>query len=84
MNSADRPESDYVPINCDIHSQYELACLRRRPVRLMWTAGNIVYDQVVVPIDVQTVSHSEFLLIRLAAGTEERIRLDHIRRMSPA
>ena len=75
-------DSNYVPIDCDTHSQYELACLRRKPVHLTWIAENVVYEQEVVPLDVRTESHAEYLIVRLASTEERRIRLDHIRRMA--
>jgi len=53
-------------------------------VRLTWISQNIVYDQVIVPIDVRTEAHAEYLIVRLASGEEKPIRLDHIRRMNPA
>lgn len=83
-NSPEMPDTCYVPIHCDVHSQYELACLKRRPVHLTWISQNIVYDQVIVPIDVRTEAHAEYLIVRLASGEEKPIRLDHIRRMNPA
>ena len=84
MNNPDATDSKYVPIDCDIHSQYELACIRRRPVRLTWVVGNVVYDQVVTPIDLQTVAHAEFLVVKLAGDATQRVRLDHIRHMVSA
>jgi len=77
------PEPNYVPVDCDMHSRYELACLRRKPVHLTWIAENVVYDQSVIPLDVRTESHAEYLIVRLASAEERRIRLDHIRRMTP-
>jgi Rho-binding antiterminator len=71
--------TDYQPIACDLYSHYELAILRRRQLRLTWYEGNVVYDRVVKPLDLQTRNHAEYLIGRDADGAPVRIRLDRIR-----
>jgi hypothetical protein len=42
------------------------------------------YDQVVLPLDLKTAHHEEFLVCRTSLGETLTIRLDHIQRMEPA
>ncbi len=78
------PTTDYVPIACDLHSEYELAILHRRSLHLVWSDNNVIHDEVVLPLDLKTEHHEEFLLCRGKDGSTHRIRLDHIRRMKVA
>jgi Rho-binding antiterminator len=72
---------DYRPIACDLYSEYEFAILHRRRLRLTWAADNVIYTQVVRPLDLRTENKQEFLLCRTEAGEPLRIRLDRIRKM---
>ena len=74
----------YAPIACARYSQYEVAILHRQKLRLRWGEGNIVYEQTVLPLDLKTEHHEEFLICRDAKGTPHTIRLDRIRKMEPA
>ena len=76
--------TDYRPIACDLHSEYELAIVQRRKLRLTWIEDNVTYNQAVLPTDLQTINHEEFLACRLESGEQHRIRLDHIRSWTPA
>ncbi len=76
--------TNYVPIACDLHSEYELAILHRQPLHLVWSENNVIHDEVVLPLDLATEHHEEFLLCRSKSGATHRIRLDQIRRMKPA
>ncbi len=76
--------TDYVPIACSLHSEYELAILHRQPLHLIWTENNVIHDEVVLPLDLKTEHHEEFLLCRSKDGSMREIRLDHIRRMGTA
>ena len=50
----------HVPISCDLHSEYELAILRRQWLRLVWSdessAKNVIHDQIVLPLDLKTAN----------------------------
>lgn len=74
----------YVPISCDLHSEYELAILRRQRLRLVWADGNVLHDEVVLPLDLKTARHEEYLICHAKDDTLREIRLDHIRRMEAA
>jgi Rho-binding antiterminator len=75
---------DYRPIACDLYSEYELAILQRRRLRLIWSADNIIHSQVVRPLDLKTENKQEFLLCQTETGEALRIRLDQIRKMEVA
>ncbi len=79
MNS-DRVDSGYKPISCAHYDQYEIAILHGGKMRLTWQADNVVYDQVVTPLNLRTAHGEEYLLLRLASGETAEVRLDHIRR----
>ncbi len=66
--------SDYIPIDCDLYSRYELAILRRQRLLLSWRdAQSMVHLEVVQPRDLETLRGAEYLLAE-AKG----LRLDHI------
>jgi Rho-binding antiterminator len=70
--------SPYTPIDCDRYSEIELAVMQCRRVRLRWREGNIVHDRTVLPFDLETRHHEEFLIVQLPDTTRTTIRLDHI------
>lgn len=84
MNEPTKSTTDYRPVACDLHSQYELAIVQRRKLQLTWSEDNVTYNQAVFPTDLQTVNHEEFLVCRLDSGEPRRIRLDRIRSWTPA
>lgn len=73
----------YTPIDCDRHSELELAIMKRQRLRLRWAEGNVLHDEVVLPLDLQTRASQEFLTCRRGSGTLE-LRLDQIRHWEPA
>ncbi len=79
-----RNQNPYDPIACAHYSEYEVAILHRQKLHLRWHENNVHYDQVVLPLDLRTVNHEEFLICRAGSGETLTIRLDHIRRMAPA
>lgn len=84
MNPPTESPTDYRPIACDLHSEYELAIVRRRQLRLVWSEDNVTYNQAVLPTDLDTVNHEEFLTCRLESGEQRRICLDRIHSCTPA
>jgi Rho-binding antiterminator len=83
MTESDKREP-YAPINCDNYSEYELAIMHRQKLRLRWLEDNVVYEKTVLPLDLNTAQHEEFLICRDDGGTTHRIRLDHIHKMEAA
>lgn len=83
MTDSDKSDS-YAPIGCTRYSEYEVAILHRQKLHLRWREDNVFHDQVVLPVDLKTVNHEEFLICRGNTDQELRIRLDRIQRMEPA
>lgn len=78
---SDSTTTGYVPISCDLHSEYELAILRRQRLRLVWADGNVIHDEVVLPLDLKTTNGEEFLVCHTKNNVIQDIRLDRIRRI---
>jgi Rho-binding antiterminator len=71
--------TDYAPIDCGLHSQYELAVMQRQRLRLSWTTDNLpVMACTVIPEDIFTRAGQEFLQVRDEKDREHIIRLDRI------
>ena len=71
--------SDYTPISCALHSEYELAIMRRTTMVLQWRdrSGEIVTGEI-LPTDLNTRPDGEYLTATTAEGRSIRIRLDQI------
>jgi len=79
MNS-DQLDTDYKPISCASYDQYEIAILHGSKMHLTWQTDNVIYDQVVTPLNLRTALGAEYLTLCLASGETAEVRLDHIRR----
>lgn len=74
-----KPNEPYQPIACETYSQYELAIMHRQPLRIAWRDDQGHHRLgTVMPKDLQTRDHEEFLLATSAQGEDLRIRLDYI------
>lgn len=75
----------YTPIDCGLHSQYELHVMHRDLLRLGWRdeAGGEHFE-VVRPRDLRTASGGEYLVCERGDGTEMALRLDRIIRSERA
>ncbi len=74
--------SDYRPIDCSLYSRYESAVMHRQRLRLVWCPGDgIVHMEILLPIDLKTRDHAEYLLARRQTGEELEMRLDQIVRV---
>ena len=49
-------------------------------MHLTWQTDNVIYDQVVTPLNLRTEHGEEYLILCLAGGEVTEVRLDHIRR----
>ncbi len=56
--------------------------MHRSRMHLVWDDGNVIYDQVVTPLNLRTADGQEFLVLRLDTGETREVRLDHIRRVA--
>ncbi|MDV3238858.1 MAG: transcriptional antiterminator, Rof [Gammaproteobacteria bacterium] len=71
--------SDYVPIDCGLHSEYELAIMRRQKLRIRWRdAQGMTHIETLLPRDLQTRSGEEFLIAETPENAMLEIRLDRI------
>ncbi len=77
-------DSGYRPISCANHDVFEIAILHRTPLRLTWMEDDILHEQTLMPVDLETRDHQEFLIGRASDGKTLRLRLDWIRESRPA
>ncbi len=73
--------TDYTPIDCGLHSEYELAIMHGRRLQLRWRdeAGK-AHNELLRPLDLQACNKEEFLVVENSQGERMRLRLDHIER----
>ena len=71
--------TDYTPVDCGLHSSYELAIMQHQQVRLSW-----LDNAASVHTDLVTRNGEEFMRISRARGDSLDIRLDRIERLEPA
>ena len=71
--------SDYRPVDCARHSEYELAITQRRRLQLTWYDGDgASRTETVTPVDLYARRGEEFLRVARSGGQEDEIRLDRI------
>ena len=72
-------DKGYIPVSCDIHSQFELFIMHNSSIQLDWQDENDkTFSEIVKPRDVQTKSGEEFLLVLNKRNETIKIRLDRI------
>ncbi|ACL74037.1 transcriptional antiterminator, Rof [Thioalkalivibrio sulfidiphilus] len=71
--------SDYTPISCELYSEYELAIMRGRTLKVRWK-DRYGMDRVETlrPTDLRTRRHAEFMIARNQLGQRRVLRLDRI------
>ena len=76
----DKGGDEYKPIACGLYSEYEVAIMHRETLRLRWRdAGGMDHIDRVMPTDLQTRNHCEYLIATDCADDSRlEIRLDHI------
>ncbi|HDK38359.1 MAG TPA: transcriptional antiterminator, Rof [Thiolapillus brandeum] len=75
--------SDYLPIDCGLHSQYELLAMHQQKVILYYFDEQGVSRQLKGRVkDVLTRDEAEYLSLRLHGGGDRLIRLDRIQRFA--
>lgn len=74
--------STYHPISCALHGEYELAIMRQAQLELVYIDDQQSRQTVtVLPVDLETRQHAEYLLVKTQGDLNLRIRLDHILEM---
>ncbi len=72
--------SDYTPVDCGLHSEYELAIMHHRRLRLAWEdIDGQTHLEIVTPTDLLVRQHEEFLVVRAQSQQILELRLDRIR-----
>lgn len=75
--------TDYTPIDCGRHSEFELAIMHRDTLNLIWrNAHGVTRTEVVIAADLLTRNSEEFMRVSNRSGIEREIRLDHILQFS--
>lgn len=69
----------YVPVDCGLHSEYELAIMQRQLLTLRWQDENgTLHDASLLPVDLLTRDSQEFLIAHDKNNIRYEIRLDRI------
>ena len=76
--------TDYKPIPCIEYDVYEIAIMHGRKLRLTWREANVIYWQIVKPLNLETRNGEEFLIFRAMGEKTFSTRLDRIRKIEPA
>ena len=76
MNEDSEP---YIPVDCGLHSEYEVAIMHRVMLKLVWKdLHDSKQQQNLIPVDLKTINKEEFLIARSVDGEQIEIRLDRI------
>ncbi|MCK5336575.1 MAG: transcriptional antiterminator, Rof [Gammaproteobacteria bacterium] len=74
-----KEDTPYQPIECGLHSEYELAIMHKERVILSWIGiNNKTQTETVEPIDIMVRDKQEFLKVRTENNKTNEIRLDKI------
>lgn len=74
-------EDRYTPIDCGLYSEYELAIMHRRRLRVHWRdAAGTDHIERVMPRDLKTENRCEYLIAERQDGSLLSLRLDRILR----
>jgi Rho-binding antiterminator len=73
----------YTPIDCGDYSRYEVAIMHREKLQLTWRDNDgLEHIDTIMPEDLQTRHHKEYLIAKSSDGKKLQIRLDRIHRIS--
>ena len=76
--------TDYKPIDCALHSTYELLIMQQRNCRLGWhDAAGTAHTLIITPTDLRTRNSEEFMVVTDTTGMTHEIRLDRIQHCTP-
>jgi len=72
-------DKDYKPIECGLHSEYELAIMHKSKIQLTWIDENEQqHSESTEPVDLVTKNKQEFLKLYTSNNILLEIRLDKI------
>lgn len=70
---------NYIPIECGLHSEYELAIMHKTLCTLYWIdACNVKNNALVIAVDLFNRDKQEFLRVKTTDNIIHEIRLDKI------
>ena len=80
MTKLNDPKTDpYIPIECGLHSAYEVAIMHKNLLHLDWNdSDKMQHKDNVMPLDLKTIDHKEFLIAKASNNESHQIRLDKI------
>ena len=71
--------SEYIPVTCELHSEYELAVMRHQFFNVSWKdRDKQVRKSVLKPLDLLTRDKEEIMLAEDKEGQLLELRLDYI------
>ena len=73
-----KDDNQYQPISCELYSEYELAIIQHKKIKLVWKENDRHCIGLVMPLDLITEDHQEFLIAQDQHKQLLRVRLDHI------
>ncbi len=74
-----KDETRYRPISCALYSEFELAIMQQRQIKLVWQEQSQTRIATVNPLDLKAKQNQEFLIAEDHLGQVLDIRLDYIR-----
>ncbi len=78
-------DDNYTPIDCGVYSEYEVAIMHRRRLRLHWQdESGTDHIESVMPQDLETRDKCEYLIAQRQDGSTLQLRLDRILRAAVA
>ncbi|MDN3516908.1 transcriptional antiterminator, Rof [Aquisalimonas lutea] len=76
--------SDYHPIACETYAALEIAIVQGTRLRMGWQSPDGHWHlEALLPVDLRSRDHAEFLIAQRSVGRPLEIRLDRIRRFRP-
>ncbi len=78
-------DDNYTPIDCGVYSEYEVAIMHCRRLRLHWQdESGTDHVESVMPQDLETRDKCEYLIAQRQDGSTLQLRLDRILRAAVA
>lgn len=72
--------TDYQPIDCQLHDEFEIAIMRGQKIRVELLVDASWVKTEITPLDTRAVEGEEFLVFQTDVnGSQQQIRLDRVR-----
>ncbi len=74
----------YIPIQCEVHDLYEIACMHRSTGKVVWRDDQDAQQSALLRyLDIKISDHQEYLIAEDDQGMRLEIRLDRIDSLPP-